>query len=260
MLKLIALAENTAGRRCFAEHGLSFYIEGKSKYLFDTGSSNLFLENSARIGLDLSAVQTLVLSHGHDDHSGGLKYLRNKKLIGHPDVFMKRFRKSNGTSLGLPVSKKELLNLGFELQLSEKPIQLDEDAWFLGGIPKVTDFEAQTTAFVDEQGNEDFIPDDSGMVFKTPKGLVVISGCAHSGVCNTILHARDITNEKKVYAVVGGFHLTAANEQTQKTIGFLKDLKVEKVVPSHCTAFPALAVFYKHFPFMQLKTGNILEF
>ncbi len=259
MLKITVLVENTAGRFCLAEHGLSYFIEGKSKYLFDTGSSNLFLENAKRVKLDLTEVETVVLSHGHDDHTGGLKYLQNKKLIAHPQVFMKRFRKRTGTGLGLPLSKDELQNLGFQMQLSKAPLQLDEETWFLGEIPKITDFEAKTTSFVDELGLDDFIPDDSGMVFKTSKGLVLITGCAHSGVCNMILHAQNITGEKKIHAVIGGFHLTTADEQTLKTIEFLKELKVEKVIPSHCTAFPALAEFHKHFPFVQLKTGNTLQ-
>jgi 7,8-dihydropterin-6-yl-methyl-4-(beta-D-ribofuranosyl)aminobenzene 5'-phosphate synthase len=260
-LKITVLNDNTAGRFCLAEHGLSFWIESTEKYLFDTSTSDLFLENARRIGIDINNTNTVVLSHGHDDHTGGLRYLKNKIIVAHPDVFMNRYRKSNASPLGFPFSRDEAENqFEFQLQFHQEPFKLDATTWFLGEIPRNNDFEAKETPFIDENGNDDFVPDDSGMAVVTKNGLVVISGCAHSGICNMIEHARQATGVDKVFGVIGGFHLTQNNEQTQRTIKYFQQLAVEKVMPSHCTALPALAAFHKAFDFVQVKSGNTIIF
>jgi 7,8-dihydropterin-6-yl-methyl-4-(beta-D-ribofuranosyl)aminobenzene 5'-phosphate synthase len=260
-VKITVLNDNTAGRNCLAEHGLSFYIETPAPYLFDTGFSEIFLENARRLKVDIKKVENVVLSHGHDDHSGGLRYLKSKTLVGHPDLFMKRYRKSNHTPLGILFDAEEaVVNYQYKLKLSKIAVQLDQRSWFLGEIPRVTPFESKTTAFVDQEGKDDFVNDDSGMAILTSKGLVVISGCAHAGIGNMILHARNITGVDKIYAIIGGFHLVADDELTRQTIQFLKNMKVEKVMPSHCTQFPALVSLYKEFGFIQVKSGNVIVF
>ncbi|MCK5704250.1 MAG: MBL fold metallo-hydrolase, partial [Cyclobacteriaceae bacterium] len=199
------------------------------------------------------------LSHGHWDHGDGLRFLENCTLITHPLAFIKRFRKKNNTNIGLALSKSEL-EQKFELITTEKPYAVTAEIIFLGEVPRGNNFESQTTTFVDESGNDDFIPDDSGIVVKLKNELVVISGCAHSGICNIIEHAIQITGTKKVKAVLGGFHLKHNNVQTQKTIEYLKQQKVEQVYPSHCTELPALSAFYAEFKIQQLKTGTLLNF
>jgi len=260
-MKNTILIENTAGGKFLAEHGLSYLIEiDDQKILFDTGHSDVFLKNARQLGIDVeNEVKTVVLSHGHWDHGDGLRYLQNKRLIAHPGAFIRRFRKKDFTPVGLSLSKKEIESR-FELTESKVPVQLSENLWFLGEIPRQNDFEAQSTSFVDDFRNDDFIPDDSALAALVNKRLVVITGCSHSGICNIVEHAKKVTGVSNVKAVLGGFHLKDQNEQTRKTIEYFKTNKVEQIYPSHCTELPALTAFYEAFHNRQLKTGMALEF
>lgn len=257
---LTVLSEVRAMAGFESEHGLSFLIEvDQKKILFDTGASNLFIRSAARLGIDLEEVDRIVLSHGHWDHGNGLEYMEGKTLICHPDCFVKRFRKKGEGQLGLSLSEKEM-GKRFNLETFRKPIQLSKHAWFLGEIPRKNDFEAKSTKYVLEDGSDDFIMDDSGMAVICDKGLVVISGCAHSGICNMIEHARRVTGISKVAAVIGGFHLTAANNQAKKTIAYLEKLEVPQVIPSHCTFDPALDLFHHTFGSRDVLTGGKFVF
>lgn len=257
-LKITILNDNTAGRWCRSEHGLSYLVEADKKVLFDTASSDLIGYNAKILGVDLKEIETIVLSHGHDDHTGGLMLFEGQELICHPDVFLKRFRKSNHTELGITWSK-EAVEKKFKLKTSREPVQISEQIYFLGEIPRVTEFESRLTAFQKEDGTEDFVRDDSGLAVVTLNGLVVISGCAHSGICNMTAHAKKVTGIEKVHLVTGGFHLQKDDGVTQLTIEWLKHNRVEQVVPSHCTGFEAQIAFHKTFPFIPAKSGNIIE-
>ncbi|MEA3461364.1 MAG: MBL fold metallo-hydrolase [Bacteroidota bacterium] len=259
-MNLRVLSEVKAMDGFEAEHGLSFLIEvDQLMILFDTGASDLYKHSAARLGIDLEQVDRIVLSHGHWDHGNGLEFMEGKPLICHPGCFVKRYRKSGDRNLGLSLSKKEL-GERFDLETFRQPIRLSKHLWFLGEIPRKNDFEGRSTKYILEDGSEDFIVDDSGLVAITKKGLVVISGCAHSGISNMIEHARRVTGVFKVAAVIGGFHLRAANEQTRKTIAYLEKLGVEQVIPSHCTLDPALDLFRQTFGSRELLTGACLSF
>lgn len=243
-----------------SEHGLSFLIEAdQKKILFDTGASDLYIKSATKLGVSLEKVDHIVLSHGHWDHGDGLKYMEGKPLICHPGCFVKRYRKSGDDYVGLALSEKEL-GERFDLQTSRQPVRLSDHLWFLGEIPRQNDFEAQSTKFILEGGADDFIIDDSGMVSVTDKGLVVVSGCAHAGICNTIEHARLVTGVSKVAAVIGGFHLRASDNQARRTIEYLEKLGVGQVLPSHCTFDPALNLFKKAFGGSEVLTGGCLAF
>lgn len=258
-LKITVLSENIAGRWCRAEHGLSFLVEADRKILFDTGSFPDLIEYNSRIlGIDLSEIDTIVLSHGHDDHSGGLLLFSGQQIICHPDSLISRYRKSNSTSLGIKWSEEEI-RARFQLRLSAKPIKISDQIYFLGEIPRITSFESKSTAFKKADGSNDFVMDDSGLAVVTDKGLVVISGCAHSGICNMVLHAKSITGIDKVHAVIGGLHLQNDDEITRETIEWLKSEKVEQVIPGHCTGFAAQASIFRSYNFAQVKTGNVIE-
>lgn len=259
MIKITVLVENTAGNKCRAEHGLSYFVEADDAVLFDTGASDLFIQNARQLGVDLSAATTVVLSHGHDDHSGGLPFLKEKRLVCHPDAFLRRFRKTDGTPLGLPMNRAKAEAL-FDVATSREPVKLTERIWFLGEIPRLNDFEAKETAFCLEDGSDDFTFDDSALAILGDDGLIVVSGCAHAGICNTIEYAVQVTGQQKLQAVLGGFHLKKHDELTRQTIGYLKNKNVQQVIPAHCTMLPALAAFYNEWRFVQLKTGNILHF
>jgi len=246
-MKIYVLTDNHASKDFSAEWGLSLLIKHDYKnILFDFGNSDLFLKNAKKLGIDLSLVNYYILSHGHWDHGDGLAYLKEKKkLICHPSAFIKRYRKT-GAYIGLSFDIEEAKEK-FELCLTREPYMISENIIFLGNIPRITEFESQKTNFVKEDGSEDFVNDDSALAIKSEKGLIVISGCAHSGICNTIEYAREVSNVDRVYAVLGGFHLKGNDELTIKTIKYLKKLNINILRPSHCTQFPALAEFYNTF-------------
>ncbi|MFA5327124.1 MAG: MBL fold metallo-hydrolase [Prolixibacteraceae bacterium] len=257
-LKITILNDNVAGRWCRAEHGLSFLIEADRTVLFDTGSSDLIAYNADVLKFDLKKIDTVVLSHGHDDHTGGLMLFQGSKVICHPDTFLKRYRKSNHTGLGIKWAEAEIKSK-FDLLTSREALQISDQIYFLGEIPRITEFESKKTAFAKEDGSEDFVLDDSGLAIVTSKGLVVVSGCAHSGICNMTAHACEITGIKNIHTVIGGFHLQNDDEITHKTIDWLKSMNVNQVVPSHCTGFQAQTAFYRSFPFIPAKSGNVIE-
>ncbi|MTI65841.1 MAG: MBL fold metallo-hydrolase [Firmicutes bacterium] len=256
-MRINVLVDNHASREYSSEWGLSFFIESSKKILFDFGSSNMFMENAKKLGIDISSSDNLVLSHGHWDHGNGLEYITNKKLICHPDAFIKRYRK-NKEYIGLPFSIKEAKKR-FDLILSRGPFKIDENIVFLGQTPKIVEFESKDTSFIKEDGSKDFVMDDSALVFNTKKGLVIITGCAHSGICNIIEYSRQITGVNKIYAVIGGFHLKGNDELTTKTINYLKKLDIDIIRTSHCTKFDALVEFYNVFKCKPFASGSIIE-
>jgi len=148
----------------------------------------------------------------------------------------------------------------FEIITSSKLYPISKNITFLGEIPRLNNFESQITTFTLENGDEDFVIDDSGIVIKLDNEIIVISGCAHSGICNMIEYAKTITGINKIRAVIGGFHLKHNNIQTQETIKYLKKQEVKELYPSHCTELPALAAFHDEFNIKQLKAGMILNF
>ncbi len=260
-MTISVLTDNCAGSGFLAEHGLSYLIESMGRrVLFDTGCTDVFLRNAMQLGMDLdSQIDTLVLSHGHWDHGNGLRYLNDKKLVLHPAALIKRYRKYDHSPVGLALAETDL-EKRFSLIKSEEPFEITKNLLFLGEIPRLTKFESQNTAFVDEFNEPDFLPDDSGLVCIENEKLYVISGCAHSGIVNMVQHAIHVTGISRVEAVMGGFHLSHNNQQTRETIHYLRKMGVKKLYPSHCTQLPALLAFSGEWELSQVKTGMVLEF
>jgi len=260
-MKITILTENVAGGKLLAEHGLSYLIEiDGERILFDTGHSDVFLKNAKMLGIDIEdGVKTVILSHGHWDHGDGLSFIENKKLITHPSSFSKRFGKSDYRPVGLSLSREEIQEK-FDLTETINHYQISSNFVFLGEIPRLNDFESQATSFEFENGEDDFITDDSALVAVLNNELVVITGCSHSGICNICEYAKKVTGISKIKAVIGGFHLKHQNRQTFETIDYFKRNQVEKLYPSHCTELPALAVFYEEFKIEQVKTGKEFYF
>lgn len=260
-MKITILTENTAGSHFLAEHGLSYLLElDGRKLLFDAGHSDVFKLNAAKLGHDLDReLDHVVLSHGHWDHGNGLQHLADKPLLTHPGAFIKRYRKRDHSSVGLALTRTEL-EQQFQLQTAADPVQLSEHLYFLGGIPRRNKFEAQTTAFWDENGKDDFVEDDSALAAVVNGELVVITGCSHAGICNICEHAQQVTGISKLKAVIGGFHLKADNRQTSETIAYFLHHEVETILPSHCTDLPALTAFYSQFNIPWVKTGQSYTF
>ena len=260
-MKLTILTENTAGAHFASEHGLSYLIEQDGRtILFDTWHSYIFLQNARMLNIDLQQqVDLIVLSHGHWDHGNGLRYLKNKPLLTHPDAFMKRFRKSDKTYLGLALPKTSIRK-NFDLATTRQPYQISEHIYYLGEIPRLNTFESQSTAFVDENGMEDFVPDDSALGIILNKKLTIVTGCSHSGICNICEWGKQVTGISTIERVIGGFHLKKNNEQTQQTIRYFQQEEAKELLPSHCTELPALAAFYTVFSISQVKTGQQYDF
>ncbi len=259
-MQLTILSEAKAMDGFSSEHGLSFLLEedGK-KILFDTGASDVFTENAHRLGIDLKEVDSIVLSHGHWDHGNGLQHISGKPLLCHPGCFQKRYRKLGEENIGMAL-ERDKLEERFEVKTSREPVQLSEHLWFLGEVPRLNDFEAKTTKYLLEDGSPDFIMDDSGLAVITEKGLLVISGCAHSGICNMVEHAKKVTGMDRVEAVIGGFHLKVVNQQTRQTVQWMKDAGIPQLLPSHCTMGPALELFLELPGSAELLAGSTLHF
>jgi 7,8-dihydropterin-6-yl-methyl-4-(beta-D-ribofuranosyl)aminobenzene 5'-phosphate synthase len=259
-MKVSILTDNYPGGNTGAEHGLSYFVEHEgTKILFDTGQSDLFLQNASIMGINLEERDLIILSHGHFDHGNGLAHLSGGRLLCHPDCFVKRYRTIDHTYIGLKNSRSEITEK-FDLTTSKAPYRVSDSVLFLGKIPRITDFESQETAFSFEDGTADFIADDSAVALLTEKGLFVITGCGHAGVVNTLEQARKATGEQRIYGIMGGFHLKKRDRQTIETIDYLKKNRVEHVIPSHCTAFPAIVDFAENLNIQLVKTGDMYTF
>jgi 7,8-dihydropterin-6-yl-methyl-4-(beta-D-ribofuranosyl)aminobenzene 5'-phosphate synthase len=258
-MRISVLTDNHPGSHTPAEHGLSYLIEYDGKrVLFDTGQSDMFMKNAETINISMKDIDMVILSHGHFDHGNGLMYLSGHSLLCHPGCFVKRYRKSDMTYIGLKNSKDELAGK-FELITSNQPYKVSEKIFFLGEIPRMTDFESRTTSFVFEDDSPDFVIDDSAMAIIMTGGLFVVTGCGHAGIVNTLEHAKNVTGINRLYGIIGGFHLKEINHQTKETIRYLKDNTLKYVLPSHCTELPALSAFYNSFGIKLVKTGELLE-
>jgi 7,8-dihydropterin-6-yl-methyl-4-(beta-D-ribofuranosyl)aminobenzene 5'-phosphate synthase len=260
---------------------------GQSRILWDAGVSQVaLLENVQRMQIDLSTIDRIALSHGHFDHTASLTAVieaidlqpqprvwavgatseqlqqgavgRPLPVVAHPAAFRERWGvRKDGSKFGprLPPPWQEWQALGAQIVRSEGPYQLGPGCWTTGYVPRLS-FEQSGRSpgrSVYRDGN-DFIPDDmdddQAIVLNIAgKGLLVLSGCAHSGILNTVNYARRISGVEQVLAVLGGFHLArATDDEIGLTIAELKRLYPALVSPAHCTGFKATAAFASQMP------------
>ncbi len=265
------LVEETVRRaNLLAEHGISVFVEFAGKqFLFDTGQMTALTWNAPRLGVDLKAIDAVILSHGHYDHTGGLLELLKQRgavpIFGHPDIFLRRFHVTeNGPrDVGNPWDRETLERAGAQFHLNRKFTEIFPNVFTTGEIPRENDFETIERGFqIQKEGRfvHDDIGDDQALVLNTKKGLVVIFGCGHSGLANTLVAISKFFGTKTVYAILGGFHLVQASEQRiQKTIEALREFSFEIISPMHCTGFPASAEIYRAFPvqFRDWHVGDV---
>jgi 7,8-dihydropterin-6-yl-methyl-4-(beta-D-ribofuranosyl)aminobenzene 5'-phosphate synthase len=252
-IHLTTLSENTANYGYLAEWGLSILVEVDNlKILVDTGLSFSAVHNAQLMGVDLSTIDQIVLSHGHADHTGGLRDVLKVKgeveIIAHPDIFTAKYvqRDQEGVKYcGIPFSRDELESRGARFNLTREPIRISENVMTTGEIPMVSGYEeVENNLFIKEGGvlHQDQLADDLALLIDTDFGLVVILGCAHRGIVNTLRHAQNLTGKELVYAAIGGTHLIrASGERIKRTIADLKEMGIQKLGVSHCTGFRASA-------------------
>lgn len=248
-----------------AEHGFSVLIETEeANILLDTGATGIVLEhNLGLLGLTADDIDLVVFSHGHNDHTGGMGRIKGK-IIAHPDSFRERYLSPNENvkydlTCPAPDPKKHFL------ELHREPVKLARGVMTTGEVPRKHEWE-ELKVFKVREGEkleEDKLMDDMGVVINTERGLVVIQGCSHAGIINTIEQAIKVSGVKEVYCVIGGFHLIGpAEKKIDRTIGEFKRLGVKKIVPIHCTGFEGIKQVSLQMPeqFEYCTVGCEIEF
>jgi 7,8-dihydropterin-6-yl-methyl-4-(beta-D-ribofuranosyl)aminobenzene 5'-phosphate synthase len=275
--RITILCENSVARPggLIAEHGFAALLETPAaSVLFDTGQGFGLLHNAQEMSLDLQKISSVVLSHGHSDHSGGLPALlahlqRPLAVIAHPDLFSDRFWRSNFElrPIGMVAPRAELEGQGACFSLDHGYRQLSENLYCSGEVPRRTDFEKGDPHLVIPDGHGGYIPDplrdDLSLALITAKGLVILLGCAHAGVINVIEHFREQSGEERICALIGGTHLgPASEEQFQATLAMLKRYRIGRIGLSHCTGLNRGAQLFQEFAGSSFfaAAGTVLDF
>jgi len=268
--RAVPLKDGEIKNTILAEHGFSVLItvsagDRARTLLFDFGLSEFGAAfNAEALHADLTAVEAMALSHGHIDHTGGFRQLVQKvgkkgiTLVVHPAAFRHpRYLKITADfKVYFPAFAREMVQeAGLDLVETIEPYPLlDGDLLFLGEIPRETAFEkGMPNAYYEQDGEERFdaIEDDTAVVMNLKgKGLVVLSGCAHAGIINTVNHAKKVTGIDSIHAVMGGFHLTGKHFEPfiKPTSGALKAFNPQYVVPTHCTGRNAINYIEQEMP------------
>jgi 7,8-dihydropterin-6-yl-methyl-4-(beta-D-ribofuranosyl)aminobenzene 5'-phosphate synthase len=269
------LVENSVHRQgLVAEHGLSFHVQcGERSLLFDTGQTDLALINAETLRLPLDRLEAIVLSHGHYDHTGGvpaiLDVALNARVYLHPAAFEKKHsRNASGQSRSIGMSNCVVQAIrrragGF----IETPgrTEIIEGVFATGEIPRANAYEDTGGAFFldAECTRSDPLKDDQALVIDLGRSVILLLGCAHAGVVNTLDYVRHLTGGKPLRALIGGLHLgSASEERIQQTIARLRDAQLEILAPAHCTGWPATAKLWQAFPeiFHLAGVGTVFEF
>ena len=278
-MKLTVLLDNNTliDRYFLGEPGVSYLIEERGKrILFDTGYSDAFICNAQKMKIDLLDLDHIVLSHAHLDHTWGLDPLirlyteakiegmehSEPDVIAHPLVFNSRTYPGL-EEIGTLLTPEKLSRI-FSLRLSSKPMWLTENIVFLGEIPRRFDFEhdpLESRICVDGKEKEDELKDDTALVVKAENGLVIITGCSHSGICNIIEYAREVCSEDRIVDVIGGFHLLdPPEEKIRGTIDYFSKLDIKEVHACHCTDLGSKIALSKVCDLKEVGCGLQLEF
>jgi 7,8-dihydropterin-6-yl-methyl-4-(beta-D-ribofuranosyl)aminobenzene 5'-phosphate synthase len=252
-MKLTVLIDNNTliDRYFLAEPGVSYLIQDNDKQvLFDVGYSNAFILNAQKMDINLLQIDFIVLSHGHLDHTWGLDPLlklhteaiiesvsfKRPTLIAHPDVFhTKSIDGLNEIGCTIPEIK---LKLHFDVSLTKDPFWLMDKLVFLGEIERTNDFENQEPlgeVHLKDGSKPDYLLDDTALAYKGEDGLIIITGCSHSGICNIIEYAKRVCSQDRVIDVIGGFHLMQpSQEQLDKTLEYFRELQPDELHACHC--------------------------
>lgn len=254
-MKLTVLVDNNTNIDDYylGEPALSFYIEDDDKkILFDTGYSDVFLLNAKKMNIDLKKIDTLVLSHGHNDHTGGLVHMLGFRqaidVYAHPDLDGEKVH--NGKDISSPILLDTLPH-NFNVHKTKEAVKVSKHITYLGEIKR-------TVQPLRKLG-DDPLYDDSAMVYELEDGIFIITGCSHSGICNIIEQAKQITGKSHILGVIGGFHLLNNEEVTQEVCEYMKKEDIEVLYPCHCTDLKAKIALSKIKPIEQIGVSYTLE-
>jgi 7,8-dihydropterin-6-yl-methyl-4-(beta-D-ribofuranosyl)aminobenzene 5'-phosphate synthase len=274
-LRITVLCENTVGpiSGTLGEHGFAALIEPANgePLLFDTGQGATLQHNARRMNKDLANIRKMVISHGHHDHCGGLLPLLQKygpsQILAHPGIFSPRFRvKDNGeyVSIGIPHNRNVVEETGATFNLSASFREIAPGMFLTGEIPRSVPFEiGDRGLYCDCTGQQpDSTPDDQSLILETGKGLVLVLGCCHAGLVNTLEHVTNNMGRRGIYAIIGGTHLGfCGRKQVDNTVSALKETGIRKLAAGHCTGFAASARLSYELPkiFQPAHVGYTLE-
>jgi 7,8-dihydropterin-6-yl-methyl-4-(beta-D-ribofuranosyl)aminobenzene 5'-phosphate synthase len=251
-----------------AEHGLSCHLEtvgeGRSSFfMFDYGLDPLgIIKNMELLGIAVGGIDAFGLSHGHFDHWSGLLTILGRARLGvylyvGEEAFARRFSRRPGSKNMIDLgrlNREAIEDQGIaEIIEVSKPVVVMPGCYLTGAIERVTDYEQGSPNLIIQRGGsfeQDHFPGEQAVVCNIRgKGLVILSGCAHAGIVNTVKHAQKISGIEKVHAVIGGFHLAnAASKIIEKTVSDMKQIAPDYVIPAHCTGFEAIAQFATAMP------------
>lgn len=269
-MRITVLMDNQTeiDRYFLGEPAVSYWIETQGKYfLFDTAYSAAYLNNGKMLGIDATTADAVILSHGHNDHTGGLPHLlapakaqgRKMNIICHPHAVLPKA--VGGQDIGCPLSLEQLQEQCILTQ-SKEPIWLTDQLVFLGEIPRKLAFEPPyTVGMIEMDGvwRRDMVLDDTALAYVGKDGMYLITGCSHAGICNIISYAKEVTGCSDVAGVLGGFHLSALDERSQATIEFLAGEKIAALYPCHCTSFAVKAALHQRSNVKEIGVGHSLQ-
>ncbi|WP_432452606.1 MBL fold metallo-hydrolase [Agarivorans sp. QJM3NY_29] len=275
-LKVLVDNNTIIDRYFLAEPAVSYLIrEGDTKILFDVGYSDILIKNAQKMNESLMDIDYVVISHGHNDHTGGLvplvKYYSEAKaehfnyphptLIAHPDAFS--YKEYEGDDIGSSLDRKRLARY-FNTRLVTEPLWITEYIVFLGEIERANNFEKIEPIGRCEHLDsmvDDYVKDDSALVYKSSQGLVIVTGCSHSGICNIIEYAKKVCGDERVIDVIGGFHLMNPSElQAVGTLKYFSEQNIETIHPCHCTSLEYKINLSKSSYVVDVGVGLSLDF
>ncbi|MBM9518300.1 MBL fold metallo-hydrolase [Desulforhopalus vacuolatus] len=250
-LKVLVDNNTIIDRYFLGEPAVSFLIrDDETKILFDVGYSEIFIKNALQMNESLRDINYVVLSHGHNDHTGGLVPLArfyaeakaeninyiDPTIIAHPDTFS--YKEYDGSDIGSMLDGNKVGKY-FTTRLVREPMWITDNIVFLGEIARGNDFENTDPIGKCEKSDvmiDDYVKDDSAIVYKSHQGLVVITGCSHAGICNIIEYAKKVCGENRIADVIGGFHLIAPGKtQVEGTLKYFEAQHIKNIHPCHCT-------------------------
>jgi len=280
-LKVTLLVENNSlfGKYLNAEHGFSAWIEDEDiKVLFDCGFSDKFIKNAEALGIDLRTADYVVLSHGHRDHTGGLKYLikyyrdmamarKPILLYTHEDIFLKKYNFKKNHSSGLDVSR-DIINQYFDARETPGPLWLTKNLCYMGITEQTNDFEHKVPQIPKKLKNgqwvEDVVDEDTQFAYKHKNGeeVSVIAACAHYGICNIMEYAKKLAGVQKINTYLGGSHLRideVPQSQVDKTCEYVKKENIKNFYICHDTDLHCKLALWNATPSKEAGVALVVE-